>query len=103
MSASLVYLLLRQILQMLTQLRPGRRREGRRTAGPPPPGRGLAPPGAPARTPPGRPRGAGGPVAAAAPRALAGVLRQPGHAPALAPQATRPALDLSAYQSRAAA
>src|SRR5689334_20705673 len=93
MRASLVYLLLRQILQMLTQLaRDGGAKDVellvlrhqvavlRRQVHRP-------------RTPPGRLRGAGGPVPAAASRPPVGVLRHPGHAPALAPAAARPALD----------
>ena len=102
MSASLVYLLLRQVLQMLTQLA---RDDGakdvellvlrhqvlvlRRQ---------VTPPQARAR----RPGRASRPIPAAAAHTLADLLRHPGHAAALAPPADRPALDLPARQTRTA-
>jgi putative transposase len=71
MSASLVYLLLRQVLQMLTQLARDGGAKDVRTAGPAPSGRGVAPAGAapPARG--RRPGRAGRPVPAASALALA--------------------------------
>src|SRR3954453_17044927 len=49
MSASLVYLLLRQVLQVLTQLARDGGGQGCRTSGAAPSGRGAAPTGAPLR------------------------------------------------------
>src|SRR4029450_10548097 len=96
MTASLVYQLLRQVLQMLTQLA---RDDGAKdvellvlrhqVAVLRPTG---TPPGAQVR----RSDRAGDPVAVAAPLALADLLRHAGDADAVAPPADRPALDLSA-------
>src|SRR5258706_9899842 len=57
MTASLVYLLIPQVPQMLTQLR--WRRQGCGNPGAPPRGGGAAPTGAPPRPATGRPGGAG--------------------------------------------
>src|SRR3954470_13319101 len=102
MSASLVYLLLRQVLQMLAQLARDDgakdvqllvlrhqvavlRRQVHR----------------PARA--GRPDRSGRPVAATAPLVLADLLRHAGDVAALAPPVDRPALDLSARHAGTAA
>jgi hypothetical protein len=102
MSVSLVYLLLRQILQMLTQLaRDGGAKDVellvlrhqvavlRRQVHRPRPATS-------------RPGGAGSAIAAAAPTTMVGVLRHRGHPSSLAPATDRTALDLSTRTPRQA-
>jgi hypothetical protein len=88
MSVSLVYLLLRQVLQMLAQLACDDGAKDvellvlrHQVAVPPSAG---TPPPAPAL----RPRGAGGAVATTPPHTLVDLLRHPGYAAALASLAT---------------
>jgi hypothetical protein len=98
MTASLVYLLLRQVLQMLTQLtRDGGAKDVEMLV--------LRHQAAVLRRRvhrPGRPGGADGVVAAAAPLALVGVFRDPGDAVAVSSGAGRPAVDVPGRTARPA-
>jgi hypothetical protein len=102
MTASLMYLLLRQVLPMLSQLaRDGGANDVEILV----PRHQVAVLRRQVHRPdlqPGRPGGAGGIVAAAAPPALVGVLRDPGDAASLASGAGRPAADVPAYTARPA-
>src|SRR4051794_20454095 len=79
---------------------PRRRRQGRRTAGAAARGGGAAPADPPPSVAAGRPRGAGGIVAAAAPSPLVDLLRHAGDPAPLAPPVARPTLDVSTCPSR---
>src|SRR6266516_7267565 len=93
MGASLVYLLPPGAADV-DPTRPRWRSQGRRTPGPPPSGRGTAPPGTSPRHSTSRPGGAGRSVPATPPPALDGVLRHPGDAASMASATGRSALDV---------